>query len=94
MTEELKSLTPKELKRLKSALSVIQKAYGLTDSEIDSFFALVKHAGEVMKQCDDNREAIGQLRKAVNGEERSRAQESTRKLMDYLSKKPEGLTNV
>lgn len=90
MTKELRSLKKGETEKLQRALETVERAYGLTDEDIDAFFTLVRHAKEVMAQVDTNTARIESLDRAVNGTAASKMKESTQKMMDWFSRKPEG----
>lgn len=93
MTKELKSLEPKELKRLNEAIGTIERAYGLTDEDIDSFFVLVKNAKRFAQMSDENAKDIASLKKALYEDTRSDAKRSVDTMMQYFTKKPEGLND-
>lgn len=65
MTKEINSLTARELRTLQNATSVLKKAYGLSDEDIDSFFALVRQSGALINALNDLSARVSGLERAL-----------------------------
>lgn len=61
MTSEIKSLTPKELKKLQEALSIVSKVYHITDKEIDEALTYVHLFGNLFKTIELMQQDISAL---------------------------------
>ena len=84
MTEQLMRLTPKELRKLHEGVSILKKAYGLTDADIDAALAYLhgfRSLFDIVKRQQDTLDALAAAVDAHrDGEARKRIEEAEEEL--------------
>lgn len=85
MTQQLNSLTPKELREFQRATAIISKVFGLDGESLDVFFRFMLNAGKVTEQLNSYEKRIESLERQILRETKASDSERAKALYNALN---------